>query len=314
MKFKKIVLLDFEETSLRKEDLKELSKLAGTIVTVASTDKQCVQKIYDADILLTRIFTKVDKQLIDACPDLKYVGVFATSFSAIDTAYAAKKGIAVTNLAGYSTEAVAEFVFASLLEHVRELERAKQNARKENFEFKEFLSWELKDKTFGIIGLGNLGKRVAEIALGFGMNVKYWSRNRKRDYEKKGVTYKKLEEVLKSDVVTIHLAHNPQTEGLITKKQLSAIPKETILMSFTSLKIMEYSALVSLLKKNAFTLITDSFDHLSDQEKKDLENLSNIISYPPVAFRTKEAIDRQRALLVENLKQFSKGKVQNKVN
>lgn len=274
-----------------------------------------MEKIKDADVLLTRIFTKVDKNLIDGCKSLKYVGTFSTAFDAIDTKYAAQKNITVTNLAGYSTEAAAEFLFAALLEQVRELERAKKQAREKDYSFNKFLDSELKGKTFGIIGLGSIGKRVSEIAAAFGMNVIYWSRTRKKEYENKGVKFVDLNELLqKSDIITVHLSLNEETKGFLNKERLEMIKKDAILICLSSLELTNSEVLIGLLKEKQFVLITDHADMAEENKRKELENIQNCIIYPPVAFRTKEAIKRQKDLLIDNLVKFSKGKTQNKVN
>jgi len=202
-----------------------------------------------------------------------------------------------------------------LLDYIRELEKGKNNAKKGIFEFNEFLSWELKGKTFGIIGLGNIGKRVFEIALGFGLNVIYWSRNRKMDYEEKGARYVELDDLIKSsDVIAVHLARNEETEGIINKNRLNLIKKGAVVIIFTSLKLMDISNLIDLLNQGKFTLISDYLDMLPEEEWKKLVQLNNVVAYPPIAFRTKEAIQRQKDLLIDNLVKFSEGNTQNKVN
>ncbi len=318
MKFKKIVLLDFEKSILEREYLDKLSKLAETVNIVEEKEENKLNKIKDADVLLIRLTTVINKNIIDNCPNLKYIGVFATDFSNTDIQYAKQKGIVVTNLAGYSTEAVAEFVFAALLEYVRELERAKNNARRGDFSFKDFLSWELKGKKFGVLGLGNIGKRVSEIAHGFGLDVRYWSRNRKPEYEAKGIKYDELDKILDSDIIAIHLAKNKETEGILDKERLDKIKEGAIIICLTSLLLTDIDYLIELLKKNKFVLITDYIDDylelLPEDEKKEIQNLSNLVIYPPVAFRTKEALKRQRELLIDNLTKFSDGILQNKVN
>ncbi len=314
-KFHKIILLDFEETTLEKEYLDRLSELAEVVEIVEEKDEKRLEKIKDVDILLTRISTKVDKNLIDNCKNLKYIGVFATAFDAIDTKYAAEKGIVVTNLAGYSTEAVAEFLFGVLLDYIRELEKAKNQARKKDYSFDKFLNWELKEKSFGIIGLGNIGKRVSEIALGFGLDVIYWSRTRKKEYENKGVRFFDLDELLKtSDIITVHLSLNEETKEFLNKERLGKIKKGTILICLAPLELIESEALIDLLKKKQLVFITDHADLLEEDKRSEFEAASNCIIYPPVAFRTKEAIRRQKDLLIDNLVKFSKGVTQNKVN
>lgn len=312
MKFGKIVLMDFNDETIDKSHFGILNQLAESVEIVCDRN---LNKIKDADVLLTKITTLVDKELIDACQNLKYIGVFATSFSKVDTEYAKSKGIAVTNLAGYSTEAVAEFVFSVLLDYIRDLERGKENAKKSDFEFLSFLGWELKGKTIGIIGLGSIGKRVSEIAQGFGLNVIYWSRNRKLDYESKGIKYCELEEVLKkSDVITIHLAHNNETKGIINKEMLEKIKEGTILITLTSLELMDTNKLKELLKQGKLVLISDYLDLFPEEERKELQKLKNVVAFPPLAFRTREAIQGQKNLLIDNLVKFSEGKIQNKVN
>ncbi|MFQ6020709.1 MAG: 2-hydroxyacid dehydrogenase [Candidatus Aenigmatarchaeota archaeon] len=314
MKFNKIALLDFEKDLLEKEYLDKLLEITEKLEIVEKNDENKLEKIKDADILLVRITTMVDKNIINNCSNLKYIGVMATSFSKIDTKYAAQKGIVVTNLAGYSTEAVAEFVFATLLEYIRELERGKTNARKGEFSFDSFLTWELKGKKFGIIGLGNIGKGVSEIALGFGLDVRYWSRNRKPEYEAKGVKYVEFDEVLNSDIIDIHLARNKETEGIFSKEKLDKIKEGSIVICLTSLKLFDFDYLIGLLKKGKFTLISDYLDLLPEDKRKELEGLPNLVAYPPIAFRTREAIKRQKDLLIDNLMKFAEGKIQNKVN
>lgn len=315
MKFNKIVLLDFEKTTLEKEYLDSLSKLAKIVEVVGEKDEKRLEKIKDADVLLTRIFTKVDKSLIDNCKNLKYVGTFSTAFDAIDIKYAAQKGVTVTNLAGYSTEAAAEFLFAALLEQVRELERARNQAREKDYSFNKFLGSELKGKAFGIIGLGNIGKRVSEIAAAFGLNVIYWSRTRKKEYENKGVKFVGLDDLLqKSDIITVHLSLNEETKGFLNKERLEMIKKDAVLICLSSLELTNSEVLISLLKEKRFVLITDHADMIEENKRKELENIQNCIIYPPVAFRTKEAIKRQKDLLIDNLIKFSEGKPQNKVN
>ncbi len=166
-----------------------------------------------------KIFTKIDKGIIDAGGvNLKYIGVLATAFDAIDTKYARSKNITVCNLGGYSTEAVSEFFFAALLEQIRALEQSKQQARQEDYSFDKFMGLELKDKVLGVIGAGKIGKRIAEIGLAFGAKVSYFSRVNKPEIDKLGAQKKELDEILKtSDFIALTLALNEETKGIISK-------------------------------------------------------------------------------------------------
>lgn len=318
MKFNKIVLLDFEEKdlgNLGKEYLDSLARIADVVEYVSPNDKQRLDKIKDADALLVQIFTKIDKKVIDHCKNLKYVSAYSTAFNKIDAEYAAKKGIVVTNVPGYSTEAVAEFFFAALLAHIRELEKARKQAKKGDYSFDKFLDWELKDKTLGIIGLGAIGKRVAEIGLGFGMKAVYWSRTRKKDYEGKGVKYVPIDELLRtSDVIGLHLALNDETRGFLDKQRLAEIKPGAVLINLSPLGLMDLAALIDLLKAKKFYFIADHFDELEEKVRSRFKSLKNCVIYPPIAFRTQEAGRRRNEIYIDNIVSFSKGKVKNRVN
>lgn len=315
MKFKKIVLLDFEKGTLGKEYLDRLAKITNAVEIVGPDDKQRLEKIKDADALLVRIFTKVDKEIINHCKYLKYVSAYSTAFNEIDAEYAAQKGIVVTNVPGYSTEAVAEFFFAELLAHIRELEKAKKQAKKGDYSFDKFLVWELKDKTLGIIGLGAIGKRVAEIGLGFGMKVIYWSRNRKKDYERRGIKYVSVSKLLKtSDIIGLHLALNEETKGFLNKQRLAKIKPGAILASPSPLKLIDLNALIKLLEAGRLHFIADSFDEVDEKIRSKFKPLKNCTMYPPVAFRTREALKTKDEIYIDNIVSFSKGKIKNRVN
>ena len=198
MKAKKIVLVDYSKDSLETDVLDRLKTLSNSLVSVNSSERRDLSKeVKDADAILIRYFTKIDKEIIDLSPNLKYIGTNAISISNIDVGYANSKNITVTNAAGYCDNGIAEFIFAVLLSHARELEAARANVKKNDFmrvwgytccvkknDFKvdQYIGWELKDKTFGIVGLGRIGKRVAQIALGLGMSVMHFSRSKKRRF------------------------------------------------------------------------------------------------------------------------------------
>lgn len=183
MKFKKILLINIPEESLGGEYWKRINKLSSQKVSLPKDDPNVLKELKDTDCLLVSFGLVVDKEMIDAAPSLKYIGVLATAFGKIDVDYAKKKKIVVCNLAGYSTESVAEFSIAAILEAIRGLEEGKRRGRSGKYDETGIPAWEIKDKVFGVIGLGGIGRRVSEIAQGFGADVRYWSKNRKKDAE-----------------------------------------------------------------------------------------------------------------------------------
>jgi len=173
----------------------------------------------------------------------------------------------------------------------------------------------LKDKTLGVIGLGAIGKRVAEIGLGFGMKVVYWSRKRKKDYERRGIKYAPVDKLLKtSDVIGLHLALNEETEGFLNKKRLTKIKPGAILISPSPLELIDLNALIKLLEAGRLYFISDGFDEIDEKIRSRFRSLKNCIMYPPVAFRTHEALKTKDEIYIDNIVSFSKGKVKNKAN
>jgi lactate dehydrogenase-like 2-hydroxyacid dehydrogenase len=313
MKISKIVFYGWDKSPLDPKYTTELSKIAN-LEYIPKDDKKLFEKTKDVDAIISRFHFKIDKELIDNCKKLKYINVFATDFSTVDINYARKKGITVTNLAGYSTEAVAEFIFATLLENIREIERGKSDAKNGEFDCMKYLGWEIKDSKFAIIGLGDIGKRVSEIALGFGADVRYWSRNRKKDYEKKGVNYMALNKIVDSDIISVNLAKNDETESILNKKVLDNVKEGAIFLLTTSFELMDTNYFIKLLKKNKFAVLSDYGSHLSEKQRKELSKLKNVIFYPAIAWRTKETLINRQKMVIENLVKFLEGKPQNVVN
>lgn len=171
MKFKKLTLLDFDQNFFDEQYLSRLRSVADDLVFVNEQDiEKRNEKIKDTEALLIKYFTPLNRMAIDGVPDLKYIGASSVAVDQVDTAYAKKKGITVTNIAGYSNNPIAEFVFGALLGHICKLPLILRNAEQNDFVVHpEYQGWELGRKTFGILGLGNIGKRVGEIALGWNL-------------------------------------------------------------------------------------------------------------------------------------------------
>ncbi len=170
MKFKKILVTGFEKSEVNQTYLEKMDMLAEKIVFLSKDSPEIKNELKDTDCLLVK-FNPVSREWIDNAPELKYIGAFATGYGKIDIDYAESKKITVCNVPDYSTESVAELVFAVILDQLRELEPAKKQARTRNYSEDGFLPTEIKNKKFGILGLGNIGKRVAELALCFGADV-----------------------------------------------------------------------------------------------------------------------------------------------
>jgi len=317
MKFKKILIIGIEKKSLTSEIWARIEKLTETKVLLPADSKDISKHLPTIDCLLVTLSTVVDKKVINSASGLKYIEVLATGYGRIDDAYAAKKGIVVCNIPGYSTEAVSEFAFAIILEHLRELERGKKQAREGDYSEATFFGVsEIKDKVFGVIGLGQIGGRIAEIAHdGFGADARYWSRTRKKKFERKGIKYQKVESLIKDcDFLSINFALNKETEGFLNKKRIGLIKPGAVVINLAPMDFVDINALIRRLKKGDITFLLDHSDELSSVNAKRLSKIKNCIMYPPIAYTTREATVAKQGIFVKNLESYLSGKPINKVN
>jgi glycerate dehydrogenase len=317
MKFKKILIIGIEKKSLTSEIWARIEKLTETKVLLPADSKDIPKHLPTTDCLLVTLSTVVDKKVIDSAPNLKYIGVLATGYGRIDDAYAAKKEIVVCNIPGYSTEGVAEFAFAIILEHLRELERGKKQARGGDYSEATFFNVsEIKDKVFGVIGLGQIGGRIAEIAHdGFGADTRYWSRTRKKKFERNGIKYQTVENLIKNaDFLSLNLALNKETEGFLNKKRIGLIKSGAVVINLAPMDLVDINALIKRLKEGDITFILDHSDELSSVNAKRLSKIKNCIMYLPIAYTTREATVAKQGIFVGNLESYLSGKPINKVN
>jgi lactate dehydrogenase-like 2-hydroxyacid dehydrogenase len=315
MKFRKILTVGIGEASLDAEYWKRIDALAASRISLPTDSPDIVKQLADTDCLLVNPFVfKVGQDLIDAAPHLKYIGVLATAYGKVDAAYAKAKGIAVCNVPGYSTEAVAEFIFAAILEHVRDLERGKRKAAEGDYSGAGFTATEIKGKTFGILGLGSIGGRVAEIALGFGADVRYWSRTRKPDIEAGGAVYEAADILIpKCDFLSLNFAQTKETERFLDEKRLMAVNPGAIIVNTAPMELVDISALEKRLQKGDVTFILDHSDEMTAEDLKKLSRHKNCVIYPPIAYVTKEARIAKQEIFTGNMAAFLNGRPQNVV-
>ena len=311
----KALFIDFKKHDIPPTYLKRLKRLLSSTTFLSRDDNRLASELKDTQLILAKISTKIDKDIIDASPKLKYVGVLSTAFDAIDVKYAGQKKIAVCNLGGYSTEAVAEFFLAALLEHFRELEKAKVQARQEDYSFDKFMGTEVKGKVLGVIGAGKIGSRIAELGLGIGMKVLYSSRKSKPQIEKLGAKKKLMDYILtESDVIVIALALNKETTGIIDKNKLNLIKPGAVLVSLCPPPLLDQEAIMQKANKGSLTYIFDHSDDMESELVRRFLKTKNVIVYPAIAFRTEQANTTRWETFVSNIENFLKGSPTNKVS
>lgn len=283
--------------------------------------EEIIEMIKDQDALLCPLSDKIDKDIIDAGDNLKIIANYGAGFDNIDIDYAREKGIVVTNApAPASAVSTAELAFGLMLAAARKIVSGDKVTRAG-----EFYGWrptfylgsQLKGKTLGIIGLGNIGKNLAKRARAFEMKVIYYSRTRKEDFEKEfGLEYMEKDDVIKSsDFLSLHTAYVPELHHMISKKELEMMKKSAILINASRGPIVDEEALADALIENK--IAGAALDVYEDEPRvnKKLVDLNNVILAPHLGNATFEARLEMGENARDNLIDFKDGKnPKNKVN
>lgn len=312
-KFEKIVVYDFKGTGFLANELKQYSKELVLITGEKDFSEEMKPESLDgADAFVAKPFGNYNKAFLEKASKLKYFGLASTGYSVVDTGYLKSRGITFTNVPGYSTESVAELVFSALLEIARRTSESMASAKKD-YLAKRSLGWELKGKTIGIMGLGNIGSRIAEIASSFGMKVIYFSKTRKPKLEKKmGLVYLELEQLLeKADIISINCPFNEETKGILNKEKLELLKDGAVLLNSANAELCDLDAVAELAKAGKIYCWFDTLD--KEEQRKKLFEIKNVIATPHIGWMTKEAQRRLDEITVQNVKMFLEGKKQNRV-
>jgi D-3-phosphoglycerate dehydrogenase len=189
------------------------------------------------------------------------------------------------------------------------LDKAKALIKADDYSEPVFLNChEIKSKKFGVIGLGRIGSRIAEIALAFGADVYYWSRNRKKDIEKKGIKYQDIDKLLmECDILSMNLALTKQTECFMNADFIDKIKPGALLLNLAPNDLVDLKALENRLKKGDMTYIFDHVDELSVEQAKLFSSYKNCVIYPPIGFQTEEARTAKQEIFVGNIENFLQG-------
>ncbi len=311
MKFQKAVLINISESHFDQSYWDQLDALIEKRVSISRDDPKLMSELKDCDCLLLGFQVPIDKDIFEAAPNLKLINILATAYGTVNLEAAAERGIPVCNLAGYSTEAVAEFTIAAILYQIRQIEEGRKRGLSGNYDFDGMSARELKGSSFGVIGLGNIGGRVAELAAGFGANVSYWSREEKQV----PFAYKDLDKLLaESDYISVNVAQTPETENLLNEKTIELIKSGAVVISTVPPEVVNTNAMAARLAKGDITYISDHPDEMKAEDVAKLKDHKNCILYPAIAFITAEARINKQEIFIGNMKAYLKGTPQNKVN
>ena len=298
----KLVFLD--ALTLGDIDLSDFEKLGDVKIYQSTKADETLDRIKEADIVLTNKVV-IDKYIMDNS-NIKMIQILATGMNNVDLEYASKKGIVVKNVAGYSTNSVAQLTFAFALEIMNKLRYYDEYSKTKYSEseiFTHIINFkELNGKTWGIIGLGEIGKKVANIAKAFGCKVVYYSTSGKNN----NAEYKRVEldEVLESDIISIHAPLNENTNNLLNRKNLNLIKEDAILINMGRGGIVNEADLAEIIDTKGFYAGFDVFTKEPIDKNNPLLKVKNIILTPHIAWASIEAREKLVSLAYKNIEDF----------
>lgn len=314
-----IVILDGYTANPGDLSWKGLEALGEVTVYDRTKPEETVARAANADIVLTNKVI-INREVIVQLPHLRYIGVLATGYNVVDIEAAHERGIIVTNVPAYSTESVAQMVFAHLLtvtnrtEHYAILNRNGRWSTNPDFCYWDTEMTELAGKTFGIVGLGNIGSRVAQIALAFGMKVKALT-SKNADALPTGIEKVSLEDLLAtSDVVSLHCPLTEKTRQMINGETLRLMKSTAILINTGRGPLVDDQAIAEALEEKRLTAFCA--DVLTEEPPKadhPLLKQPNAFITPHIAWATKEARGRLIQVATDNVRSFLSGQVINMV-
>lgn len=289
-------------------------------LTVYPTTKndEIIERSIDSEIILTNK-VPFTRETMEKLPKLKYIGITATGYNIVDTKAAAEMGIIVTNVSEYSTAAVAESVFALILEFTRRTMEQSERVKAGEWGASGLFAYccyplsELYGKTIGIIGMGNIGNRVGEIASAFGMEVIYTTRSPKPEAEKKGFHRVQLAELLsRSDFISLHVPLTDETKLMINRESLGMMKKSAILINTARGGLVDEEALSDALRNGRIR--GAGLDVLQEEPPSNgspLINTDNCIITPHTAWSAEETRRRLMNCTLDNLVSFIIGTPKN---
>ncbi len=319
----KIVVLDgYTENpgDLGWDSLKALGELKVYDRTPFNDNREIAKRIGDAEVVFTNK-TPINKEIIDNCPNLKFISLLSTGYNVVDISYAKTKGIPVSNIPTYGTDSVSQFAIALLLEichHIGHHNKAVHDGKWEHnpdWCFWDYPLMELAEKTLGIIGFGRIGQRTGAIAKALNMKVLAFDSS-PNDTGKTIAEYVDLDTLLhQSDVIALHCPLFPETVGLICKKNILKMKDGVIILNNSRGALVVEQDLADAL--NSGKVAAAALDVVSTEPitgDNPLLKAKNCIITPHISWAAKESRQRIMDMSVGNLKAYIAGSPINVVN
>ena len=291
----------------------------GEIEVYDSTDGDDVyERVADADVLILNK-VKITERVLDAAKKLKLICIFATGYDNIDIKAAKERNIAVCNVPGYSTDSVALFTVATVLSLITHLREYNDYVRSGDYTESGLpnrlvpVYHEIKGKTWGIVGLGNIGRAVAEVARAFGARVIANKRTPVSDYE-----CVDIDTLCKnSDIITIHCPLNDESRDLINKERIALMKSSVIIVNEARGAVVNDNDIADAVKNGKIAAFgsdvytTEPFNR--DHPFYDIKDFDNVLFTPHAAWGSYEARERCINIICDNIKSFISGERKNRV-
>lgn len=319
----KIVILDghtITQNDLNWDMLSQFGEVTAYDRTPYEED-ETIKRIGEAELVMTSK-VPITASIMDRCPNMKYVGVTATGYNIVDVKAAGERGVTVTNVPGYGTETVAEFVFALLLHMTRQVSVCADSVQKgdwckcEDFCYLPSQQMSLFGKTMGIVGFGQIGQKTAEIARAFGMKVIIYTRHPKKELETDGLSFASLSEVLcQADVLSLHCPLTEDTRYMMNEEAFRQMKRTAYLINTSRGPLVEEQALIKALKEGWIKgAALDVIEKEPMPEDCQLLGIPNCVIVPHVAWATKESREILIRIIGENIKAYLEGNPVNVVS
>ena len=298
----------------------EMKKLGECTIYDRTSPAEILERAQGAEILLTNK-TVLNAEVINALSALRYIGVLATGYNIVDAEAARARGVIVTNIPAYSTDSVAQMVFAHLLNICQQVQHHSEEVRKGRWSSNpDFCFWdtpliELRGKKIGIVGLGHTGSRTARIAIAFGMEV-YACTSKSSFQLPHEIKKMELDELFaECDIISLHCPLTPDTRELVNARRLSLMKPTAILINTGRGPLVNEQELADAL--NAGRIYAAGLDVLGQEPPRadnPLLTARNCYITPHIAWASTAARERLMRIAVDNVKAYSEGKPMNVVN
>ena len=282
----------------------------------ASSEEELQQRLQGAGVVINiRAYSKFNDPLFQVCPDLKLISVLGIGTDNIDLAAASRAGIKVCNTPGYSAVSVAEHALTLMLAAARKMPAHEQELRAGRWTRLPMI--QLHGKTLGIVGFGSIGRQLASLAQGIGMQVRAWTLHPSMERAaKSGIEFVELDQLLaQSDVISIHIRASEETRGLISREALAKVKPSCILVNTARASIVDTPAMIDCLRTGKLAAAAlDVFDQEPLPPTDSLLSLANVVLSPHNAGMTPEAVEKGNQMAVDNVIAFLQGRTTNLVN